>query len=139
MKVIDNLKQELCDKLIEKDLVKENDVIRHSYTTSRTNGEMKDIQQNNMSPTLDTRCDCLGVVVKNNYDKLRIRKLTPRECFRLMGVLDEDSEKIKQSDASLYHLAGDSIVSTCLMAIFGSLLGIDYETKIRELVRKMVH
>ena len=51
---------------------------------------------------------------------LRIRKLTPKECFRLMGVKDEDFEKVKknQSDSSLYHLAGDSIVVNVLMAIF---------------------
>lgn len=55
---------------------------------------------------------------------LKIRKLTPRECFRLMGVKDEDYEKIakNQSDASLYHLAGDSIVVNVLMAIFKELL-----------------
>lgn len=55
---------------------------------------------------------------------LRIRKLTPRECFRLMGVKDEDFEKVRknQSDASLYHLAGDSIVVNVLMAIFKELL-----------------
>ena len=56
--------------------------------------------------------------------ELRIRKLTPRECFRLMGVRDEDYEKIKQnqSDASLYHLAGDSIVVDVLMAIFSTMI-----------------
>ena len=55
---------------------------------------------------------------------LRIRKLTPRECFRLMGVKDEDYDKIAkhQSDQSLYHLAGDSIVVNVLMAIFKELL-----------------
>lgn len=55
---------------------------------------------------------------------LTIRKLTPKECFRLMGVKDEDFEKIKvnQSDSSLYHLAGDSIVCQCLMAIFKEML-----------------
>ena len=55
---------------------------------------------------------------------LRIRKLTPRECFRLMGVKDEDYEKCakNQSDSSLYHLAGDSIVINVLMAIFKELL-----------------
>lgn len=55
---------------------------------------------------------------------LRIRKLTPRECFRLMGVKDEDFEKVKknQSDSSLYHLAGDSIVVNVLMAIFKEML-----------------
>ena len=62
----------------------------------------------------------------NPYYKndLRIRKLTPKECFRLMGVKDEDYEKCarNQSDSSLYHLAGDSIVCQCLEAIFKQLL-----------------
>ena len=55
---------------------------------------------------------------------LKIRKLTPKECFRLMGVKDEDFEKCakNQSDSSLYHLAGDSIVVNVLMAIFKELL-----------------
>ena len=55
---------------------------------------------------------------------LRIRKLTPKECFRLMGVKDEDFDKCakNQSDSSLYHLAGDSIVVNVLMAIFRELL-----------------
>ena len=61
-----NLKEKMCKELIENGKVKENDVIRHSYTTSRINGEMKDIQENNISPTLDTRCDCLGVVVNDD-------------------------------------------------------------------------
>lgn len=57
-------------------------------------------------------------------NNLRIRKLTPKECFRLMGVRDEDFEKCakNQSNASLYHLAGDSIVVNVLMAIFRELL-----------------
>ena len=68
--------------------------------------------------TLTTQCD-RGVV-----SNLRIRKLTPKECFRLMGVKDEDFEKIakNQSDSSLYHLAGDSIVVNVLMAIFKEML-----------------
>ena len=62
----------------------------------------------------------LGVVSKD----LKIRKLTPKECFRLMGVKDEDYDKIakNQSDSSLYHLAGDSIVVDVLMAIFREML-----------------
>jgi DNA (cytosine-5)-methyltransferase 1 len=50
----------------------------------------------------------------------KIRKLTPKECFRLMGVKDEDFERVAQdqSNSSLYHLAGDSIITNCLMAIF---------------------
>ena len=70
----------------------------------------------------ETLCTRGGTKVFMN--NLRIRKLTPKECFRLMGVKDEDFEKVKknQSDSSLYHLAGDSIVVNVLMAIFGELL-----------------
>lgn len=69
----------------------------------------------------------------------RIRKLTPRECFRLMGVKKDDYERVAkhQSGSSQYHLAGDSIVTTCLMAIFGELLSIDYNTKINELTEEL--
>lgn len=62
----ENLKSIMAQELIKCGKVKENDVIRHSYTNSRIKGEMKDLQQNNISPTLDTRADCLGVVVKDN-------------------------------------------------------------------------
>lgn len=59
--------------------------------------------------------------LSKNY---RIRKLTPKECWRLMGVKDEDYEKVakNQSNSSLYHLAGDSIVVNVLMAIFKEML-----------------
>jgi DNA-cytosine methyltransferase len=59
--------------------------------------------------------------VINNY---RIRKLTPKECFRLMGVKDKDFERVarNQSNSSLYHCAGDSIITNCLMAIFKEML-----------------
>lgn len=72
--------------------------------------------------TLTTRADCLGVVYLDE-NGLGIRKLTPKECFRLMGVKDEDFEKIKenQSEMSLYHLAGDSIICNVLCAIFKQL------------------
>ena len=58
------------------------------------------------------------------WDGLRIRKLTPRECFRLMGVRDKDYDKLKGkfSDIALYHMAGDSIVVNVLMAIFSQML-----------------
>lgn len=54
----------------------------------------------------------------------KIRKLTPRETGRLMGVKDEDINKIlkRQSDSSAFHLFGDSIVTNVLMAIFKEML-----------------
>jgi site-specific DNA-cytosine methylase len=70
---------------------------------------------------------------------LKIRRLTPNEYFRLMGVKDKDFNNVapNQSNSSLYHLAGDSIVTTPLMAIFGELLGLDYETIIHDLVEDL--
>jgi DNA (cytosine-5)-methyltransferase 1 len=65
--------------------------------------------------TLDTGCQ-QGVVAK-----YRIRKLTPRECFRLMGVDDADIDKIQASGISnsqQYKLAGNSIVVDNLYHIF---------------------
>lgn len=46
----------------------------------------------------------------------RIRKLTPRECLRLMGF--EDDFLIKVSDTQMYRQAGNSIVVNVLMALF---------------------
>ena len=57
-------------------------------------------------------------------EKLRIRKLTPKECYRLMGFTDEDYEKASKvnSNAQLYKQAGNSIVVNVLMNIFKQLL-----------------
>ena len=57
---------------------------------------------------------------KLNY---RIRKLTPKECWRLMGFSDEDFEKAAEvnSNTQLYKQAGNSIVKDVLMAIFKNL------------------
>ena len=220
----ENLKTQLCNELLKSGILQENYVVNHSYTNGLNGKNPKSRQKledyiettNNISPTLTTRPDVLGVVVnsatKQGYeiaqdgdsinlafpnsktrrgrvgeqvsqtiltnsqigvvvddkrkpkciggvgekksnggtqyyqqnriyddniaisvttsfnpyykDNLRIRKLTPTECFRLMGVKDEDFEKIaeNQSNASLYHLAGDSIVIDVLMAIFGEML-----------------
>ena len=66
------------------------------------------------------------------YNDLRIRKLTPRECGRLMGVKDKDITNMlkNQSNSSAYHCFGDSIICTVLCAIFGELLNIDYKNLI---------
>jgi DNA (cytosine-5)-methyltransferase 1 len=53
-----------------------------------------------------------------------IRKLTPRECFRLMGVRDYDIDKLehKFTDQQKWHLAGDSIVVNVLYYIFKQMI-----------------
>lgn len=73
-----------------------------------------------LSPTIN----CCGggdrepKIVKTRY---RIRKLTPRECFRLMGVDDKDIDTIQTagiSNSQQYKLAGNSIVVDVLYHIF---------------------
>ena len=186
-----DLKKQLCKELRENGLVEEGDVIRHSYTNNRLNNGVDNLSRTEskekLSPTLDTRCDCLGVVVKepselqkevcnkameqglvSPYDiidytysnarlgeimngkiqtkngtdnqivntltcnvenrgvcvpELRIRKLTPKECWLLMGFDSTDEEKAAKvcSNAQLYKQAGNSIVVNVLMAIFKEL------------------
>lgn len=55
---------------------------------------------------------------------LRIRKLTPKECWRLMGFDDKDYEKASKvnSNTQLYKQAGNSIVVNVLEAILYNLL-----------------
>ena len=57
---------------------------------------------------------------------MKIRKLTPLECWRLMGFDDEDFSKVKSigiSDSQAYKQAGNSIVVNVLEAILKKLFG----------------
>lgn len=63
--------------------------------------------------------------------KFRIRKLTPRECYRLMDVSEENIDKLLATDISMtqhYKMAGNSIVVSCLYHIFKNLYGDDEPT-----------
>lgn len=143
-----NKKEQLCDYMINNDMVEPYDVINHSYTNSRfddLNNNKDIVMEKNMSPTLTTRSDTLGVAVKNSENSiinneqimcnsnnthiynLRIRKLTPKECWRLMGFDDEDFEKASKvcSNAQLYKQAGNSIVVNVLEAILNSMFRPD--------------
>lgn len=53
----------------------------------------------------------------------RIRKLTPRECGRLMDVSDDDISKMAEvnSNSQLYKQFGNSIVKRCMVAMFSNL------------------
>ena len=123
-----NLKEKLADDLIESGTVKGGEVINHSYTNAGKNPNSRLTLEDYIEttdgivPTLTTRADTLGVVVDN---PLRIRKLTPLEAWRLMGIKDEDFHKAKSSgmsDSQLYKQAGNAIVVDVLMAIFKELI-----------------
>ena len=72
--------------------------------------------------TDNKQIDCCGY---------RIRKLTPLECFRLMGFSDEEFNRIKGvSNTQLYKMAGNSIVVNVLEGLFNNLLrGYQHEIK----------
>lgn len=71
-----------------------------------------------------TCCATSNFFMPNYTDGLRIRKLTEKECLKLMGFDDEDYEKIKSigiSRSQIYKQAGNSIVVNVLEAIFKEL------------------
>ena len=55
--------------------------------------------------------------------KNKLRKLTPRECMRLMGY--DDSFKIIVSDTQAYKQAGNSIVVDVMIAIMKEILKVE--------------
>lgn len=70
--------------------------------------------------------NCLTTVQKDNLviePQYRIRKLTPRECGRLMGVSDNDISKmaVVNSNTQLYKQFGNSIVVDVMCAMFRNL------------------
>lgn len=88
-------------------------------------------EQKHQSVKKDGICTCLtssmgtgGGYVPMIAPQYRIRKLTPKECWRLMDFSDEDFEKAEKvnSNTQLYKQAGNSIVVNVLVAILGQLL-----------------
>lgn len=79
------------------------------------------VVQRNMIPTLKTSCNDIAVVVKDPNELISIRRLTPRECWRLMGWNDINIDKVMDgslSNTQLYKMAGNSIVVNCLKNLF---------------------
>lgn len=65
-----------------------------------------------------------NMVLESDTIHYRIRKLTPKECWRLMDFTDEDFDKATEvnSNTQLYKQAGNSIVVNVLVAILGQML-----------------
>ena len=79
----------------------------------------------NIQPTISTKGGGGLTGTSLTMEKtIRIRKLTPKECWRLMGFSDEDFEKAQKvnSDTQLYKQAGNSIVVDVLVDIFKEML-----------------
>ena len=90
-----------------------------------------------IAPTLTCNNGGEKIIVKNNLleeyniehgnkevENYKLRKLTPKECWRLMGFKDEQFEKAQEicSNTQLYKQAGNSIVVNVLEAIFRQVI-----------------
>lgn len=91
--------------------------------SSRMKYQRGNVQKESIQTITTSGGNDRGVVDVVNQ-KLRIRKLTPREVWRLMGFDDEDYEKASKvnSNTQLYKQAGNSIVVNVLEAILKELL-----------------
>ena len=82
--------------------------------------QKRGVVQKEMIQTIKTSGDDIGVITK----ELKVRKLTPLECWRLMGIKDEYFWRAKNagvSNTQLYKQAGNAIVVNVLVAIFKNL------------------
>ena len=99
--------------------------IRKAYES----GQIQESRHNmtELEPRKDDVSNTLTTVQKDNLllekHQYRIRKLTPRECGRLMGVSDEDINKMAavNSNTHLYRQFGNSIVVDVMCAMFENL------------------
>lgn len=99
--------------------------IRKAYESGRIQESRHNMTE--LEPRKDDISNTLTTVQKDNLllekPQYRIRKLTPRECGRLMGVSDEDIDKMAavNSNTQLYKQFGNSIVVDVMCAMFKNL------------------
>ena len=97
------------------DMATDGDGVDLAYPDSKTRRGRVGHEVSKTLPTSDPQ----GVL-----DGFRIRKLTPRECYRLMGFDDASFDRASKvlSNTQLYKTAGNSIVVNVLEAILKELL-----------------
>lgn len=80
---------------------------------------------------IQTICACThGYAIGNIFDYIKIRKLTPRECYRLMGLTFEDCDKASElgvADTHLYKQAGNGIITNCCALLAEHLYKAQYD------------
>ena len=118
----------MCDNFIKcvgKLDIKGKDEIKRVYSTKGISPTLNTMQGGNRQPKImigASRGHYFESPQMHNYN-YRIRKLTPKECWRLMGFSDKDFEKAAKvnSNTQLYKQAGNSIVVNVLETIFRNL------------------
>ena len=123
--------------------IKGNEQVRRVYGTDGISPTLNTMQGGNRQPKIiceqrsdeglrffkDNICGTIRTINSGGDKRViekgfRIRKVTPRECFRLMGLHDDDIDKIQAtgiSNTQQYKMAGNSIVVDVLEAIFKNL------------------
>ena len=98
-------------------------VVLGNYSPSKHNAS-RVVDSKGLAPTVMENHGTVTATVVKDISNLRIRKLTPKECFRLMGFEDKDIDCLidnKISNTQLYKMAGNSIVVNVLIEIFKKL------------------
>ena len=113
-------KQEMYEKFIDDS----DGVVSGVYTNqSQSFGYRPPIKE--LSKTLKANANDAGVV-----ENKRVRKLTPKECYRLMGFEDKDIDSayaVDVADSQLYSQAGNSIVTNCVELLAEHLYKAQYD------------
>lgn len=74
------------------------------------------------------------MIVEDEMKRYRIRKLTPIEAFKLMGLKEEDCRKasaVGVSNSQLYKCAGNGIITNCVELLFEHLYKAQYEPQFK--------
>ena len=135
--VVEEYRNKRLNETIESNNVKDGDFI-DAYNKT-VNSELAGTITTRVSDSNNTFIANKEQTLKN---ELRIRKLTPLECIKLMGFERKDYESLVEyglSDSAIYHCAGDSIVATVLIGLFGTMTNKDYEQIIKDYVERVAN
>lgn len=97
-------------------IVRPGGVFDYTFPSSKTR-RGRVIDNGNISPTLETSCSVAKL--ESEGKEFTVRRLTPRECFRLQGWSDEffDRASFVNADAQLYKQAGNGVTVNVIQAI----------------------
>lgn len=105
-------------------LYKIDQIGRYDTPTRKNSNRFRVYNDEGLAPTISTmEGGGRNPYISEHQTEFRVRKLTPKECWRLMGITDEDYEKASKvvSNSQLYKQAGNAIVVNVLEGIFKNL------------------